>query len=243
MTHLRRRAFISKVSEVPIMSFKTNKNGTFNPSILVSLGTLKWVIDGTTYITNSPSVALTGSDVDVEVFANDVLEGVGATSITFDDQNIKDELDCNYFNITTSGLFNSNLGLTSLLFSSLNTGGTFRVNSCNLTTLDLSSWTSATFIRYSGNSNLVTVTSPTSYNTALTSVNGSLCAMNLASVNEVFSKLNTFMSANAPTADCIVLVNGGTNASPTGGSSNTDLVNLRDVVYPNAGFTFTANIN
>jgi hypothetical protein len=68
-------------------------------------------------------------------------------------------------------------------------------------------------------------------------------ALDQTTVDSLFAALNTYFSTHTPTKNLAVSTNGGTSASPTGGSSNTDLVNLRDVIYPAAGFIFTATIN
>ena len=67
--------------------------------------------------------------------------------------------------------------------------------------------------------------------------------MNLTSVDNLYAALNTFMSANAPTNNLDVKTDGGTSSSPTGGASNTDIVNLDTVVYPATAFDFTFAIN
>lgn len=287
MAHLRRRAFINQVSEVPIMSFQTDKNGTFNPSLTIPSGTLRWVIDGEEQITNSPSKVLTGSTVNVQVFANDVLQDAACTSNLFQLQNIIGSVSFEYFtktgtlwaygnslldgftlsnNVNSSNncrLHDCNLSsldfsnttvignfwvyqnplLSSITFSANpSSSAAFRVFSNNLSSLNLTSWTMSGNIQVYDNPSLTTFTMPT-YTTTLANYWAGSCALNLTTVDLIFSSLNTFFSSNAPTVNLNVQTHGGTNASPTGGASNTDLVNLRDVVYPNAGKTFTANIN
>ena len=369
--------FMKKVATPPIMSFQTDKNGTFDPSFTIALGTLKWVIDGERFETNSPSKALTGSTVDSEVFANDVNEGE-SISTNMASQNIIGELNFEYFTITGSLIVNSNPGLTQLTLSSFsnattlvrayscnlssldfsnailsgsfqiysntnltnltfsasgNSAAIFDVHSCNLSALDLSGFTSIslscnassnnaltsftqptslssigafsmsncnitgtlnitnfnmTSLLLSNNNNLTAVTFnanaktfngvldldncnlssidlsaittysrlklndninlssftlPAGYATVMNTYNVSNCALGTTIINSIFSTLNTFFSLNAPVNNLIVDAGGGTNGSPTGGASNADLVNLRDVVYPNAGFTFTEGIN
>ena len=89
---------------------------------------------------------------------------------------------------------------------------------------------------------LTTFTLPATLTQAFTLINGVNCALDLTSVDNIFAKLNTYFTANTPTADLTVNLNGGTSASPTGGASNTDIVNLQSI-FSGAGFTFTFNIN
>jgi len=144
---------------VPIMSFQTNKNGTFNPSFAVA-GTLIWDIGGTIYNTNSPSVALTGATVDVKVYAGTVLQGATLSGQTsFSSMGIIGELDFSWF--TLSGMFQcfSNPLLTSLKFSSFtNTCSDFRAYSNNLLSLNLSNVAIQTRCYVFSNANLATLT-------------------------------------------------------------------------------------
>lgn len=448
----------------PIMSFQTNKNGTFNPIIQTASGTLKWVVDGVEQITNSPSYELIGDTVDVEVYANEVTEFETITSVDFISQNIIGSLDFSWFILNGTLNTYSNAGLTGLVFSSQSnvitefrtyfcnissldlsnviiSGGQFRVHSntslssiifknvsqsasgfftvdnCNLSTLDLSNFTLSNTLRFSdnpltsiifsssgnsfttfeafntnlssvdfsgfatsgilrlqSNTSLSSVTFSTNSNTlsdvdfgncsSLTaldlsnvSISGTFSAINsgltgitfknvaqtvgtfrvyncnltgtldvsnitftsefrthansnlsaitfstnsnnagifsvdrcnlntldlsnwtvssrlvlhtnsltslilpnitvglseylvyenslpLSAIDLIFSSLNTYFSTNTPIKDLTVNTSGGTNASPTGGSSNTDIVNLDTVVYPNAGFDFIYTIN
>lgn len=317
--------------EVPIMSFQTNKNGTFNPSMPVASGTLKWIIDGTEYITNTPSVALIGDTVDVEVFANTVPEGVVLNNPTFNSQNIIGEYSLGYFLVTGIVNAGTNLLMTSLPYSEfanvssgvalfdtgvtiqdfsnvLLTGGStlnnneftsvifknvsqswsvLRLQGNNLTSLDLSDITFTggdlllqdnpitSLILNNVDSQLITTlnltnidvtslnlsnykmtaqirgfnlpvvnyTPPTDYGSGLTLHAMQTAALNLTSVDLFFEAMDDWFSVNAPTANLVAATNLGTSASPTGGSSNTNLAHLRDVVYPAASKTFTALIN
>jgi len=327
---MRRRSLLSN-GEVPIMSFQTDLNGTFNPSFTLAAGTLKWIIDGEEQVTNTPSKVLTGATVNVEVFANDVVNGVNCSIATFETLGIIGELDFSYFTLTSTCTGNNNPGLTSLVFSSgantimslqfvacafttvdlsnvtitgtcwlysnsslssitfsntsntptslqlyscaftsldlsnvvfnglfyaysnsglssiifssgANVATSFRLDSCAFTSLDLSDITlnGLAFIR--DNSGLTSLT-PSEWGTAMTFFIARNCALNLASVDGLYESLDTYMSANAPTADLTVQTQGGTNATPTGGSYNENIVHLRDTVYPGETQTFTATIN
>jgi hypothetical protein len=146
-----------KLAQQPIMEFQTNKNGTFNPIITPTSGTLIWEIDGTLYTTNSPSVALTGDTVDVRVFANNVVleEDV---AVDMSSQYIIGELDFSHF--TINGVFHAylNPNLTSILFSSSgNSSDIFNVSYCNLSTLDVSSFTFTDHFQANDNNNLSSI--------------------------------------------------------------------------------------
>lgn len=332
MSGLFGATLISKFSgEVPIMSFQTNKNGTFNPTMPVASGTLKWIIDGEEQITNTPSKVLIGDIVDVEVFANDVPEGVVLTAPTFNSQNIIGEYSLEYFLINGIVNASTNLLMTSLPYSVfanvssgvalINTGvtiqnfsnvlitgsssmndseltsvifknqsqsfGTLRLQNNNLASLDLSNIiftggllelqgnplttlilnnvdaqslstinlanneiTSLNLNTYTVESeirgfllqNLVNYTPPTDYGLGLTLNAVQTAALNQTSVNLFYTAMDTWYSANVPTANLLAATNLGTSASPNG-AGLAALVNLRDVVYPNAGFTFTPLTN
>jgi hypothetical protein len=132
---------LNRKADEPIMEFQTDYNGTFNPRITPTSGTLIWEIDGTQYNTNIPSVSLSGTTVDVKVYAGTVTEGEDVT-VTMGAFNLIGELDYRYFTITGNFTTAVNPGVTSLLFSnSGNSSSNFQVNSCNLSTLDVSSFT------------------------------------------------------------------------------------------------------
>jgi hypothetical protein len=79
--------------------------------------------------------------------------------------------------------------------------------------------------------------------TNLANIAADINNLDQTSVDGLFAALNTYFSTHTPIKNFNITIDGGTNASPTGGSSNTDIVNLRDVIYPAAGFTFSATIN
>ena len=235
--------FMKKVNEVLIMSFQTDKNGTFAPALTIASGILKWVIDGITYITNSPSVALTGSTVDIEVFANTVPLNETIVTVVFNSENIIGDLDFSHFTSIGTQQFNFNSDLTNIFFSAnVNTIADLRHVINSITSIDLSNVILSNQYLAFLNSALTSISMP-GYTTAVSNIDINGCGLDLTTVNSWLSSLNTFMSSNAPISNLSLNLSGGTNASPTGGASNTDLVNLRDVVYPNAGFTFTATIN
>ena len=170
MSHLRRRSsFINKaVGEVPIMSFQTNKNGTFNPTMTIAAGTLRWIIDGEEQITNSPSKVLTGSTVDVQVFANDIIDGVEVTSVLFNSQNIIGTLSFNYFTLNGAFRADANPSATNLTFSdNANIATSFLASACNYSSLDLSNVTiSGGSVSLQSNLNLASITHSSGANTS-----------------------------------------------------------------------------
>lgn len=66
--------------------------------------------------------------------------------------------------------------------------------------------------------------------------NLSNCSLSLASVNGLFQNLNNYFSSNAPIKNLFVNISGGSNASPTGGINNTDIVSLGDIYLANSKF-------
>jgi len=403
--------------QAPIMSFQTSKNGTFNPSIETSTGnTLKWVVDGVEYITNTLSVELTGDVVDVQVYANNFQEGDQISDVNFSGQNIIGELDFSYFALrgnfyahTNAGLTNvrystdnivsnlylystgligvlnlstvvfngyfyvhncpsltnitfssslstpilvraysnsftgtldfstvkctnydisnnsnltdlvmyedntlksltaincgftslnfsntrmasvnvqNNTSLSAMTFSNLDNSGAITISGCSslltldlsnyqlsylaantvsslssitfknapqtlslcsitntqISSLDLSNFTVTAFYCYFyNNPNLSSVSMPT-ITANMQLIRGYNCALSQASVDSIFSYLNTFFSSTTPIKSLDVQLNGGTNASPTGGANNADILNLISI-YNAAGFTFTYTIN
>lgn len=152
-------------------------------------------------------------------------------------------IDLSSFSTMTNNLFlqnNSNLSiLTPPISASLTQ---FVAFGCNFTTIDLSNYTLSNKLDLSSNIGLTSFNLP-NITSAINTYNISNCALNLTTVDNIFSNINTYMSANAPTNDLTVNTSGGSNAIPTGGAANTDIVNLDTIVYPNAGFNFTALIN
>jgi hypothetical protein len=359
-----------------IMQFQTDKNGTFAPTINTASGTAKWEIDGVEYITNTPSVALTGTVVDVKVYPFSIPVAEDLLSINFDDQNILGDINLSYFTVNGSIACFNNPGLNNILLNpaysnvitqltanisgldsvqvenALISGGTlrlddtdisslnfsnlnnivtsafvgnnnllnvdltkvlvngsldFRLNTVNflgvkvgslltsvnffntpslqtvnlsnatingnvngytcpamtslvfsssgntsnglaldvnnlLPSLDLSGFTCGGRVAFNRSPNLVTLIPPT-FAAGIYNISGYNCALNETSVNAILSKLNSDLTSTPPTSNLDLRLEGGTNSSPTGGDSNADLENLRDVIFPGSGFTFTYAIN
>jgi len=74
--------------------------------------------------------------------------------------------------------------------------------------------------------------------TTTTTVNFQYCSLDVESIDNILAALNAYFSANAPTTNLTLTLNGGTNAAPTGGNDNTDAVNLQ-AVFTAAGQTLT----
>jgi len=183
----------------------------------------------------------------------------GLTDITFSGSNtssdfrvyscnLTDTLDVSSFVFSSTIYGYSNANLTKVLFGgSTNVSSYLIFRSCNLTdTLDLSSFTSITNYEMQSNAITAITWSSTPFNTGASLIRFDNNALTVAEVDEIYSELNTFFTdggANDPIKNLTVETDAGTNGTPTGGSSNTDIVQLRDTDFPNAGFTFTANIN
>jgi hypothetical protein len=156
------------------------------------------------------------------------------TSLDFTNVTISSQL----FYFSCSSLTSIEFGSNSHIINNYNG------SSCpNLTTLNNFQNVTLTGSHSSASCGSLISFSQPSYTTGLSAISFLSCGLNLATVDNLFSSLNTYFSANAPIKDLAVNTSAGTNASPTGGAANTDIVNLDTVVYPNAGFDFTFTIN
>lgn len=75
-----------------------------------------------------------------------------------------------------------------------------------------------------------------------TSVGAQNNALDSISVDLILHQLNVAFTASAPTANLSVSLNGGTNASPTGGNANTDIVSL-NAIFATTTYLLTISIN
>jgi len=99
----------------------------------------------------------------------------------------------------------------------------------SLTSLDISGLSNlSTTLRGYSNTGLTTLSLPT-INRQFTTVDFHNCALNTVYVDAIFAKLNAWYSTHTPTAGLTIELSGGTNSRPTGGNSNTDLVNLQSI--------------
>lgn len=67
-------------------------------------------------------------------------------------------------------------------------------------------------------------------------------ALNQSSVDNLFKKLATYYLTHTPTANLYIDVSGGTNASPTGGGNNADIIAI-DAAFSSANKIFTLLTN
>jgi hypothetical protein len=77
---------------------------------------------------------------------------------------------------------------------------------------------------------------------AFTTFDCSNCALDQTSINNIYSKLDAYYSVNTPKSALTIATQGGTNAAPTMGSSNTNIVHLQSL-FSTAGKTLTINKN
>jgi hypothetical protein len=97
-------------------------------------------------------------------------------------------------------------------------------------------------LRIYSNANDTAFILPATLTGSFTRIDAHNNALNLRSVNNTLSKLNTYFTNHTPTSNLYLDLSGGTNSVPTGGSSNTDLQNLI-AIFNAAGKIFTCNIN
>ena len=145
------------------MTFITNKNGTFNPSILTSdVSVATWSVTGESdQTTNSPSFTLTGADETVTLTIADFSK---ITDFKVNSQNVKGSLDislltgCDLFWLFTNPLLTS---VTNPINAT--TINTYAISSCNLTSLDLTSFTNfGGNFQCNSNTNLSSLSFPSS---------------------------------------------------------------------------------
>jgi len=122
---------------------------------------------------------------------------------------------------------------TQLYFNENNFIGTFG-------NLDISGFPNLGLFRVQVNS---ITTIPTTFNSnLLTSIDATGCALTQTNVDALFANLNIFYTTNTPTRNVTVAISGGTNATPTGGASNTDIVNIK-ANFVTAGYVCTITTN
>ena len=117
----------------------------------------------------------------------------------------------------------------------------FRNNEIN-TPIDLSGLTLRGNLSGENNSEFPDLTLPATFSGELGIVRFGDCSLNETSVDNIFSKINTYYSSNTPTSSLEISTDGGTNMPPTDGSSNSDILNL-ETIFGSAGQTLTININ
>lgn len=151
----------------PLLTFQTNKSGTFNPQLPATSGTYIWDYgDGSPLdATNTPNHTYSDSSTKTVIVyqntANNIIQG-----FNFRNQNIIGSMDLSPFAFSLNFLIDTNSGLTGLTFSaSGNTANLFRAHSCNISSIDLSGFTISGDIECYSNANLATATFSASGNT------------------------------------------------------------------------------
>jgi hypothetical protein len=123
---------------------------------------------------------------------------------------------------------NSNLTAISNPTSSRNINH-YYAYSCNVKKFDLSTLTGINGdLRVYSNANDTALVFPT-LTGQFTTIDAHNNALNQNSVDQLFIKLDAWYTAHAPTANLSINVGGGTNASPTGGSANVNIVHLNAI--------------
>jgi len=121
----------------------------------------------------------------------------------------------------------------------------FAASDCSLKgTIDVSGFTgiSGDFSIY-GNHELTQILIPT-VDGEFNAFQANDCSLKITTVDDIFSKLNTWYTSNAPTQSALFWFQGGGNSWPTGSWSNADLVNIQDIFFDNsAGGTITVDIS
>lgn len=110
-----------------------------------------------------------------------------------------------------------------------------------LGTLDISGLLNPTSLYIHNNYNLCDILLPSITKSMLTFDAGD-CSLSQVSIDNIFSKLNTYYTSSAPTSSLNIDVAGGTNMPPTDGSSNSDILSL-ETIFNTAGKTLTITIN
>lgn len=165
------------------------------------------------------------------------------TSIRLFSCNITGTLDLSGLTRLSGELYiNGNPNLTQIIHPNSNDYiSSYLATGLKLSSLDLSTLKLTGVLRVTSQSTLLSVTIPT-LTAQFTEFNFSANALNRASIDAFFSKLNTFYMSNAPTVNLTVNTSLGTNAVPTGGANNTDILSLT-TIFTNAGKVFSYSIN
>lgn len=213
--------------EDPVMTFQTDRSGTFSPSFTIDVGVLQWDYgDGSPLeITNSPSHLYADSSVKtVKVYANTVTVGSVISAVDFNSQNIIGTLDFSWHTINGTYMFNANSGLTGLVFTtSGNTSTNFQSVNTNITgILDVSSINLSGTFRVDGNSNLTSITHGIT--------NGSVS-------NYQFDGCDITGTLDLSTITLTSILNGQNNTNLTAITFNTTVQTLNSCILYNCGLT------
>lgn len=247
------RRYIPKIDEplLTLRTFASSGSNAFDPTFIVSSGTLHWDLgDGNTIDSNSFTYSYAdSSEKVVKLYKGTTTGALSITGIDLNTDRISGVLDLSIFtNLSGNLLLYSNnytghfltsviLPTTSEIFTS------FYISLCGITpSLDCTPLTNlgGTFSCYN-NTTLNHLYLPT-INRQFDTVRADSCALDVTSVDSIFSKLNTWYLSHTPTANLSINTSGGTNGSLTGGSSNSDLVSLQSI-FAGAGKLLNASYN
>ena len=162
--------------------------------------------------------------------------------------NFSGTLDLSSVQLSRSGyssgfLYAYNNNITQILHKDSSSPLEYRVFGNDLTgTLDVSGLTGLynRFYGY-GNENLSRILLP-DFSDEWNDFDVKDCSLDQFTVDDIFAKMNTFYSSTVPTQALIIETNGGNNAIPTDGSSNSDILNL-ETIFTNNLQALTININ
>jgi len=145
-------------------------------------------------------------------------------------------------NISGNIIVSDNPNLASILLPATSGNvGTFNATDTSLSTIDLSGLSGLHTIALRNITNMYSITWMT-IDKEFNYVRADDCSLNITTVDNLFSIMNTWYSSNTPTSSLELTINGGTNSPPTDGSSNSDILNLESI-FSGASQTLTININ
>lgn len=119
--------------------------------------------------------------------------------------------------------------------------GTFSATDTSLSTVDLSGLSGLHTIYIRNITNMQSITWM-AVDRGFNVVRADDASLNLNTVDNLFSIMNTWYTSNTPTSSLELTIDGGTNSPPTDGSSNSDILNLESI-FSGAGQTLIININ
>ena len=191
---------------------------------LIFSGSLTGRTSITTLVINGNNMTIGGSTTGIAATG---YVNISGTSLTFT------TIDASSMTAATSFTFvegSTLISITNLTSSAVVTN--YDCNGNGLTSLNLSGFTNLGGITYGyNNTGLITLTMPT-INKQFTNIDFHGCALNQTSVDNLLAALDAYYSAHPPTANLSVAIQAGTNASPTGGSSNTNWVHILSIFTP-----------
>ncbi|PKP11946.1 MAG: hypothetical protein CVU09_00160 [Bacteroidetes bacterium HGW-Bacteroidetes-4] len=199
------------------MTFITNKDGIFNPTINTSDSSVPiWRVEGYgVQAANTPSFDLTGNTQDLKVTVS-LSNFSKVSSIVFSSQNIKGTLDMSLLESCTNFQLHSNSELIQVINPTHDKNvNYYSIQECNITgTLDISTFQNiGGSITFNNNPNLTQIINPVSSSYILTNYNGYLCDLTgtldmtgftLGGYFRVYSNPNLTGISHAPTSEDIL---------------------------------------